>query len=208
MQSWGVASRFGQRDSGGEPSKSGVIGVVCAALGRPRSQPVDDLAALRMAVRVDHAGEARTDFHTAGAGGFRRADDKRERKNVIVSRRVYLCDASFLVGLEGGRGLLEQIDAALERPRWSLYLGRKACVPSVPVRVPDGLSDTPLLETLRTHPWVKRPWADEPDTLRVIEEIALSEATSVVPDQPVGTVYRDRAFAPRGISVSSIPLPG
>ena len=37
MQSWGVQSRFGVRDTGLEPSKSGVIGLVCAAMGIPRS---------------------------------------------------------------------------------------------------------------------------------------------------------------------------
>ena len=36
MQSWGTQSRFLHRDTGREPSKSGVIGVLCAALGRPR----------------------------------------------------------------------------------------------------------------------------------------------------------------------------
>ena len=39
MQSWGTQSRFGHRDTGTEPSKSGVIGLLCAALGWPRDQP-------------------------------------------------------------------------------------------------------------------------------------------------------------------------
>lgn len=208
LQSWGVGSRHGQRDTGLEPSKSGVIGLVCAALGRPRSQPVDDLAALRMAVRVDHPGELRTDYHTAGAGGFRRADDHTERHNVIVSRRVYLCDASFLVGLEGDRLPLEEIDAALGRPRWPLSLGRKACVPSAPVRMPDGLSDAPLLELLTRAPLPELPWAERPDQLRIVEEIPLQEASAVVPDQPVGAAFLDRTFGPRGTAIRMIPVPG
>ena len=65
MQSWGVQSRFTVRDTGLEPSKSGVIGLVCAALGRARNQPVDDLAALRMGVRVDREGKLAKDYHTA-----------------------------------------------------------------------------------------------------------------------------------------------
>ena len=56
LQSWGVQSRFSIRDTGLEPSKSGVVGLLCAALGRPRSAPVDDLAALQMGVRVDQQG--------------------------------------------------------------------------------------------------------------------------------------------------------
>ena len=47
MQSWGVQSHFPERDSGREPSKSGVIGLLCAALGRPRTVSIADLAALR-----------------------------------------------------------------------------------------------------------------------------------------------------------------
>ena len=36
LQSWGTSSRFSERGSGLEPSKSGVIGLLCAALGRRR----------------------------------------------------------------------------------------------------------------------------------------------------------------------------
>ena len=208
LQSWGVGSRHGQRDTGLEPSKSGVIGLVCAALGRPRSQPVDDLAALRMAVRVDHPGELRTDYHTAGASGFKRADDHTERQNVIVSRRVYLCDASFLVGLEGDRQPLDEVDAALARPHWPLFLGRKACVPSAPVRMPDGLSDAPLLDALASASWADRPSGERPNELRVVEEIPLQEAASVVSDQPVGAAFLDRTFGPRGIAIRTTPVPG
>ena len=36
MQSWGTQSRFSNRDTDLEPSKSGVIGLLCAAMGIPR----------------------------------------------------------------------------------------------------------------------------------------------------------------------------
>ena len=67
MQSWGVQSRFGVRDTGLEPSKSGVLGLVCAALGINRSddQALVPLAALKMGVRVDWEGLLRVDYHTA-----------------------------------------------------------------------------------------------------------------------------------------------
>jgi CRISPR system Cascade subunit CasD len=68
MQSWGTQSRFGIRDTGLEPSKSGVIGLLCAALGWGREHDVTDLAELRMGVRVDRAGVLRTDYHTVGGG--------------------------------------------------------------------------------------------------------------------------------------------
>ena len=56
MMSWGDHSRFTIRDTRREPTKSAVIGLLCAALGRPRLEPVDDLAALKMGVRIDREG--------------------------------------------------------------------------------------------------------------------------------------------------------
>ena len=59
MQSWGVQSRFSVRDTGLEPSKSGVVGLLAAALGRPRDARTSPTwPALRMAVRVDAEGSA------------------------------------------------------------------------------------------------------------------------------------------------------
>lgn len=66
MQAWGTTSRFDERDSGLEPSKSGVLGLVCAALGRDRSEPLDDLATLKMSVRVDREGLLMRDYQTLG----------------------------------------------------------------------------------------------------------------------------------------------
>ena len=67
MQSWGTRSKFDDRDTDLEPSKSGVIGLVCAALGvtRDDTERTLELAALRLGVRVDHPGILRTDYHTA-----------------------------------------------------------------------------------------------------------------------------------------------
>ena len=45
MQSWGTRSRFSNRDTGLEPSRSGVIGLLCAALGRPREAVARRLSA-------------------------------------------------------------------------------------------------------------------------------------------------------------------
>ena len=73
MQAWDVQSHFTFRLTGLEPSKSGVIGLLCAALGKPRDEAPNDgfptlkeLAALKMGVRVDREGRMRRDFHTAG----------------------------------------------------------------------------------------------------------------------------------------------
>lgn len=55
MQSWGTTSRFDQRDTGKEPSKSGVIGLLAAAFGIDRNEWSADLQALTLlAMGVRH----------------------------------------------------------------------------------------------------------------------------------------------------------
>jgi len=117
MQSWGIQSHYSVRDTGTEPSKSGVIGLICAALGRERTADVEDLARLRMGVRVDREGTIQCDYHIAQDV---LSSDTKSRKPSITSRRYYLADAAFLVGLEGeDLSLLEQIHHALAKPVWA-----------------------------------------------------------------------------------------
>ncbi|MCL6527703.1 MAG: type I-E CRISPR-associated protein Cas5/CasD [Thermaceae bacterium] len=152
MQSWGTKSRFDERDTELEPSKSGVIGLVCAALGVDREEeaPVLELAAMPMGVRVDREGILRRDYHTAQE--VIRADGKGVQ-DTAVSNRYYLADAVFLVGLESpNRAQLEDIQAALKNPVWPLSFGRKSFVPSQPVWLEDGLRESDLEKALWTYP--------------------------------------------------------
>ena len=64
LQSWGTRSRFDHRDTWPYPTKSGVVGLLAAALGRDRREDVSDLAALRMGVRVDRKGVLKVDYQT------------------------------------------------------------------------------------------------------------------------------------------------
>lgn len=201
MQSWGVQSRFTVRDTGGEPSKSGVAGLLCAALGRSRTGPVDDLAALRMGVRVDQEGTVEVDYQTAmdvykASGGT---------KDTETSRRYYLADARFLVGLEGDDlGFLVRLHEALRDPRWPLYLGRRAFVPSEPVWLHDGVRpDVPLMEALGTYPWLGPAWREPAEQLRVVVEDPTGP--QVRADQPVS--FARRRFAPRHVRTLFIESP-
>ena len=197
MQSWGVQSRFGVRDTGLEPSKSGVVGLLCAALGRRRDEAIDDLAALRMGVRVDREGRLSSDYHTAmdvlrARGGI---------KPTEVSRRYYVADARFLVALEGpDSGLFHRLHGALRDPHWPLYLGRKAFVPGEPVWLADGLRlGERLVGALQAYPWAGGCSPEErPPRLRlVLEDPAGPE---VRPDQPLS--FAQRRFAPRHVSTA------
>ncbi|MGH7390345.1 MAG: type I-E CRISPR-associated protein Cas5/CasD [Candidatus Rokuibacteriota bacterium] len=219
MQSWGVQSRFTIRDTGLEPSKSGVIGLVCAALGRPRAAPLDDLAALRMGVRCDREGRLERDYHTAGGTrpgreyGVRKADGK--SADTVVSERFYLADADFLVGLEGDRLLLDDIDAHLLRPHWPLSLGRKAFVPAQAVRV--GVRDEALEPALGRVPWQARTVREaadvraasrrgQPHQLRLVLDATAGPDTETRWDVPLSFAGGARHFALRHIRMTFMPL--
>lgn len=143
IQSWGQGSRFRRRDTARYPTKSGVLGLVAAAQGLRRTDPIEHLLSLRFGVRVDQAGQLLTDFHTAHTSG--------PDKPPTVSYRDYLCDAVFVAALEGDKDLLEAISDWLERPRFPLYLGRRAC--PVEGQLILGLSGAPLVDALQGAPW-------------------------------------------------------
>jgi CRISPR system Cascade subunit CasD len=219
MQSWGTQSRFSIRDSGLEPSKSGVIGLLCAALGRRRDEPVADLTALRMGVRVDREGSVREEYQTAG--GVHRFGDvygvvkaSGDAGETVTSRRFYLADASFLVGLEGSDDLLKEIDLALDQPRWQLSLGRKSFVPGEPVRLPQeppfgpGLRDAPLLEALRGYPWPPPDGRRSPmdARLRLVVDADAGDplAADIRADVPIS--FAQRLFANRSVRTDWVPV--
>jgi CRISPR system Cascade subunit CasD len=206
MQSWGTRSRFSNRDTGLEPSRSGVIGLLCAALGRPREAPLDDFLPLKMAVRVDREGRLMRDYHTAQK--VRRADSSKGTQDTVLSERFYLADADFLVGLEGDRAFLEPLEAALRRPVWSLFLGRKAFLPALPVA--EGISADGLLEAMSRHGWRKRNHDEKPPATRLRGVIEVPYGTGEPrPDVPLAFVSRDRRFGVRHVRVDTrlFPIP-
>lgn len=207
LQAWDTQSRFGVRTTGREPSKSGIVGMLCAALGRPRSEPVADLAELTMGVRVDREGSILRDFHTAGKGGYLKAGGSIEHTNLITSTRYYLADAAFLVALAGEMTLLQQLHAALRDPHWMLCLGRKACPPSLSPYLPDGLCDEDLLVALKSYPWLgELPWQYEKlERVRVV--IDDDKGPQLRHDHPISFEKGQRQFAPRRMRTDFIDKP-
>jgi CRISPR system Cascade subunit CasD len=165
MMSWGDHSHFTIRDTRREPTKSAVIGLLCAALGRPRWEPVHDLAALKMGVRVDREGVMLCDYHTV----MDSIKSSGSKGDTVLSDRYYMADADYLVGLEGDRSLLETLDAALESPCWQLYFGRKSFVPSCPIRV--GIVDAELVIALQQQPYFSKKPKDPSLQLRCVLEV-------------------------------------
>lgn len=179
MQSWGTRSRWDVRDTGVEPTKSGVIGLMGCAMGLHRNNPQLEIldAGTCFGVRIDRPGVVSTDFHTVTGyhrtanGEYKHRDGtakslakaQQHGESTIVSPHDYLHDAAFLVALESDdERLLGQLAGQQEHPdwpgdlqcpRWPLYLGRKSCVPSRPIldRLTDEYGD--LEDALRREPW-------------------------------------------------------
>jgi len=219
MQSWGIQSDYTHRDTMLEPSKSGVIGLICAALGKPRDESHPDnvgkpslasLTRLRMGVRVDREGLMQKDWQTAL--DVLKADGKippypKHPKFTVTSDRFYLADAAFLVGLQGDNmALLRQIQTALEHPHWMLCLGRKAFAPSEPVAIPDGLQDADLWTAITSYRPRLRPKRHRLDDERI--RVMLEDETGdiVRRDQPLSFEKGNRQFTVRRLRVAYCDL--
>jgi CRISPR system Cascade subunit CasD len=146
LQSWGTHTYEDYRPSNLFPTQSGILGLLAACLGIERSnskqlQTLDQ--SVELAVRADPMttpnGERVpptkiTDFHTvmdARKGGGK------VNKYPIVSRREYLCDAEFTVAVRESatpKISLDQIEAAVQKPYYTPFLGRRACPLSRPLR--------------------------------------------------------------------------
>ena len=152
LQAWGAPARWDQRGTANFPTRSGLLGLLACAQGYdPASGHLERLgAALRFGVRADRPGQFISDLQLTQAGTGQ-ADGKK-RKFGVYSQRQYLADAAFVVAVQSAEpGLLADLAAALQAPVWPLYLGRRACVPSVPIY--GGLSEhADLLAALAAWP--------------------------------------------------------
>lgn len=210
MQSWGTQSRFQMRDTQLEPSKSGVIGLLCAAEGTARDSfaRINTLANLKMGVRVDCEGTKEYDYQTVR--GILSADETDDTRS-SVGKRYYLADASFLIGLESYElDLLKDLQSSLATPQWFLFLGRKSFVPSKPVLLCEdpnhGMREgKELFDALRNYPWLGRTWQKRPTQLRYIIEHYAGEQTPAdqpitqINDQPLSFDIHNRRYAPRHV---------
>ena len=89
LQAWGDESKFEIRRTQREPTKSGILGMVAAAMGKKRDESLEELVKLSFGVRVDQEGAIKRDFHMV----------HKDAKTSYLTYRDYLEDAVFLVGL-------------------------------------------------------------------------------------------------------------
>jgi CRISPR system Cascade subunit CasD len=190
MMSWGDHSLFTIRDTRREPTKSAVIGQICAALGRPRWESIHDLAMLKMGVRVNQEGLVQCDYHTI----MDSIKSSGSKGDTVISQRYYVADADYLVGLEGeDHVFLATLDLALQSPCWQIYFGRKSFVPSCPVQV--GIQDLPLEKALQhwRDPLSRLDQRQKAKPLRYVLEVP--DNLDVRQDVPLD--WRQRLFGSR-----------
>lgn len=151
LASWGDTAVGEYRPSHDYPGISTLVGLLGAALGLSRDDEAAH-AALRdhygFAVGVQSSGKLLRDYHTAQVPSqaslkkhphTSRRDELAIRKhdlNTILSTRDYRQDTACLVAVRAsGQGPypLEALAGALRKPRFVLYLGRKACPPAAPL---------------------------------------------------------------------------
>ncbi len=205
VQAWSTQIKLGIRDTDQEPGKSGVLGLVGAALGMARDDDalLAELRALTLAVRVDRQGSLLHDYHTAGGGRFRG-----ERyvvygaKDCVPSHRYYLQDASFVAALAGDDELVTRLAVALRDPRWALFLGRRACVPSVAPFV--AVVSTDAEAAVRLAPTAERS-VKQP--LRAVIEVPPGQGGEPRYDVPLSFRDGDRRYGLRHVKISWIEVP-
>ncbi len=195
LQSWGTESKFEIRRTEREPTKSGVVGLLSAALGRRRDEDVSDLCGLRFGVRIDQEGELLQDFHMV----------KKDDKTSYLTRRNYLCDAIFLAGFESGNEeLLQELDYALHHPVFPLFLGRRSCPPTQPLSL--GIRRKGLVEALREEEWQvsgfiqNRSGQPETASLRMVIDAEAGETSVGERDLPLSYDPGYRQYGYRAVT--------
>ncbi|MQY28894.1 type I-E CRISPR-associated protein Cas5/CasD [Nocardia aurantia] len=223
LQSWGETSRFNRRETRPEPTKSGVIGLLAAALGLERDADLTPLTSLTMGVRTDQPGTLLRDFHTASdhrgiplkqsgvnAKGLQKPTGP--AKYTHVTQRYYLQDAVFLVALAGGVDVIDVLAAAVRRPAYPLALGRRSCPPTQPILL--GTEREAVLDTLAQQPWqasdtgraqylrgTKPAFVDLPIT------VDDNDGTDTRHDVPTSFGLHDRGFRERRVRHSTVRIP-
>lgn len=198
IQAWGSDAKFEIRRTEYEPTKSGVVGLLAAALGMRRDQNLSALNALRFGVRVDQEGVLLRDYHIAHSV-----------KDAYITHRYYLSDAVFLVGLESSDvSYLKCLETALQNPVFPLFLGRRSCPPVHPII--RGIRETNLEVSLRQEPWLASEYhqkkIDHHELRLLTEKKSPMKQASHLQDLPISFNPERRQYGFRSVEVSTVRI--
>ncbi|MFF0389988.1 type I-E CRISPR-associated protein Cas5/CasD [Kitasatospora sp. NPDC004615] len=231
LQSWGDRSAFNRRESRPQPTKSGVVGLLAAAAGRPRGADLADLVDLRLGVRVDQPGTLLRDYHTvsdyrdrplpqAGVNAKGVQKPTSPAKDTHVTHRYYLQDAVFVAAVQGPAALVATLAEAIRRPAFPLALGRRSCVPTQPLAIGAVRGGT-LEDALAEEPWqagrvakeafrrraTRGPQPFSPHHIDLAATFDDPSGDDTVQDVPRSFAPRDRGFSTRRIRHAWLDVP-
>jgi CRISPR system Cascade subunit CasD len=208
LQSWGYASKFDRRTTLAHPTRSGVIGLLCAASGVDRTD-TKGLQCLNDKLEIDvytfAQGGRLTDYHTVGGGYDNKGRNSRKicRKasggtgTTVQTWREYLEDARFGAVVSGDADRINALAAHVQNPVWGIWLGRKACIPAA--RVFEGVhADRDAAVAA-----LGAAAGGQPVTRVVRQAASFEDGTDTLMDTPLDFSTESRRFAPRRICVST-----
>lgn len=206
LQSWGASSRFTRRATEAMPTKSGILGLLAAAQGLRRVDPIEELLDLTLAVRMEQEGTLLRDFHTA--------HHQVTGTSMPLTDRFYWSDAVYTAHIGGPLPLLEGLRDALRDPAYPLYLGRRSCVPEG--RIFLSISDHDVAQSVRETPWVPGFTGRRKAHQQTHVRLTVQADQQVFPDHPANRELSDvpvsfdpqrRQYSTRVVVDTSVVLP-
>lgn len=210
LSAWGETAVGEFRPTANYPSESALLGLLAAALGVRREEE-DAHAALRrgygFAIGVLSSGRLLRDYHTAQVPGRvslknrphnSRRDElslPKDELNTILSTRDYRQDAASVVAVQvrdGAPYALGDVAQALAKPRFTLYLGRKACPPALPLH-PQIIAAENALAALHIYRHALAERSGE--TVLALERMVWGEGIDAGADHDLETVRKDRVLS-------------
>ena len=194
------------------PGRSALLGLLGAAMGVQRDGDFAALDALHLAVAVFDTGQPLRDYHTVETvptAAVKRPQSRPEamalakgRTNTTITLRDYRMAPLCGVAVWGGD--LPVLRAGLERPGFTLYLGRKCCPLAAPVgaRLVDAETPEAALSGLLLPPW--RAMATATSLITDASDAPDARHTEQRHDQPL-----DRTkwhFSPRQIAFRDVQI--
>lgn len=138
IQSWGSQTDFDIRHTDTIPTRSALIGIICAALGitREDTQGLANIATQTEFEYVEYLEDQNNphlrDFQTVSkirpTRSYKYLKDEDLRKALTI--RYYVTNKTHAVIVKTNPTIAPIIAAALKNPKWGGTLGRKNCVPS------------------------------------------------------------------------------
>ena len=210
LSAWGETAVGEFRPTANYPSESALLGLLAAALGIRREEE-ETHAALRagygFAIGVLSSGRLLRDYHTAQVPGRvslknrphnSRRDElnlPKDELNTILSTRDYRQDAASVVAVQVrdvAPYALRDVAQALAKPHFTLYLGRKACPPALPLN-PQIIAAENALSALQAYRQALAERSGE--TMLALERMVWGEGIDSGATHDLEVVRKDRVLS-------------